>query len=194
MREQDDFRFLESFFFSCKRGTIENEFFKSFWINIKLTSNKLKVVKRGERYFGKYMLLNGINFGPVFGQHDLKELIDVASAEDLICAMGYFRKKSKMEQDFLKNIKFLSADKDLKDLRELFKFKIEKENFNENMQIVAAKKLGYPILKKGGASLAAWRSEWLRAIDEKFLPPPFPEIHKEVIDKCVSERSVKIDK
>lgn len=192
MREKGDLRYLESYFFMASQSVWHNVSFQKFWDSLRITSNKYKVIRRGERFFGRYLSNVQISFGPLFSRADFDNAIMFASDAELRLALRYI---SHQDQDLPKKGLHL-AGLDMMDWRnaalDFLKDALQKHAFNQNFQVAASQLLGYPIIKKsnGAEILKFWRSAWLRAYDDGTLPKAIPQILTELREKVDRDRQV----
>ncbi len=63
--------------------------FRAFWEGLRLTSNKYKVIRRGERGFGLALTAAGISFGPLFPQAGFDAALVGMDASALRQVLGY---------------------------------------------------------------------------------------------------------
>lgn len=193
LHEQGDLRFLESYFFSIKGRVLESNIFMNFWKDMRLTSNRFKVVRTGERDFGRHLELNKISYGSIFNQNDFKLFLKKQSIDEIKEVLNYYTNKSEIDFHIQKNMTSIIDKETAIQIGEFIQHELSKISFVRNFQVIAAKKIGFAPLKKGGATLAAWRRAWLRAVDDQFLPPPFPEVLEEVKNKAKNEEYININ-
>lgn len=67
--------FMGSFFWLLKKQALCNPAFQSFWSQYKITSNKYKTIRRGERLFSKVMSDNQIQSHAMYSRDMLDQLI-----------------------------------------------------------------------------------------------------------------------
>jgi hypothetical protein len=74
--------FYGSFFFMLKRPALAHPVFKDFWTSYKITSNKYKTIRRGERGFSHAMFTAGISSKAIFSRQNFDSYVnDLTSLE-----------------------------------------------------------------------------------------------------------------
>jgi hypothetical protein len=181
MREKEDLRFLESYFYSI-RGIISNDDkFKEFWNNFKITSNKYKVIRRGEKGFGRFMIDLNVRFGALFDRNSFQDLISIADESDLRKSFSYFA--SARPQDVEEaNLLLKKLQKDwIFAARELIVKISQKNQFYSAFPYLAAGRMGYPVLKKSAEPVNYhWRKAWLEAVQDGAIQEPLAVVLEEV--------------
>lgn len=76
--------FMGSFFWLLKEPALSNPAFHAFWNQYKITSNKYKTIRRGERLFSKVMNDNQIQSHAMFSRAMLDQLILGMTALELL--------------------------------------------------------------------------------------------------------------
>lgn len=174
LRERGDARFLESYFFSVRGAVLDQPVFRSFWDDLRLTSNKYKVIRRGERGFGAVLRAGGIDFGAMFPTADFDAAIAAADESTLRQTLRYMAAVDPQVQ--AKGAALAAAAGDpawLSNARAFIRQVLEKAQFYSSFPVAAVTLLGYPVMKKSREPVSAkWRSAWLRAVDDKVLAAP----------------------
>ena len=68
LRERGAERFLESYCYMISRATFSHPAFQAYWRGLALTSNKYKVIRRGERGFSRLMIAAGLKVAGLYTQ------------------------------------------------------------------------------------------------------------------------------
>jgi hypothetical protein len=190
LRTKDSLRYLESYFFSVNGKLILDEGFNNFWNSLKLTSNKYKVIRRGERGFGAYLDKVHISFGPIFSDEKFKIALQTASDYELEVSLKYMCDESIGPAK--NNINFSEARRNdwSDEARNRVRSVLQRSAFNKSFQIGAAKLIDYSILKKsdGEFILKHWRLAWLRAFNDGVFSDVIPDILEEIQLKVYSDK------
>lgn len=80
--------FFGSFFLMIKRAAWQHPAFQSYWANYRITSNKYKTIRRGERGFSHTMMDAGIRSEAVYTRGALDRHIDRMSCQELRNLLG----------------------------------------------------------------------------------------------------------
>lgn len=189
MQQRRDFAFLESYFFSFGRSVLQNPHFWQYWDNLKLTSNKFKVIRRGERGFSRAMQAAGVTIGPLFSDAAFQAAIMLASAEDLRMALRYASADGTRFSDKTAQLAAQAAPNWPDAARAFFTHALGQTAFSQIFQVAAAKLLGFSIVKKsdGAYGLQFWRAAWLRAHDDGYLSGAVPQVLAEMREKVGTE-------
>lgn len=178
LRRRHATRFLESYFFSIRGPILDHPGFRAFWDGLRLTSNKYKVIRRGERGFGVALSAAGISFGPLFPQAEFEAALSGLDEPGLRQALAYMA----VVDPFLASAgASLAANHDSPDwtahARAFVMRVLERTQAYSTFPVVAAGQLGYPVLKKSAEPVSAeWRTAFLRAVAHGKLPQPLPVV------------------
>ena len=195
LREKGKIAFLESYFFSIRGSVLDQPEFCHFWDSIRLTSNKYKVIRRGERGFGKALNDAGISMGALFPPDVFKNMIsktDDLNIREILNYMSVVDPKLNIEAQILATGKGsnwrLTVDKFIASV-------LEKLQPYSTFPILSAGHLNYPVLKKSGEPVSLiWRETFLRAVLDGALPPPLPEVLTELQLSSQSNHGLQITK
>lgn len=184
LRERDGVRFLESYFFSIRGAVLDHPGFRAFWDGLRLTSNKYKVIRRGERGFGVALARSGISFGPLFP----RESFDAALAGADPATLRQVLRHAAFVDPVLAAEAAALARGDgpgWRDAARTFVARaLRKTQTYSTFPVASAGLLGYPVLKKSAEPVSAlWRAAWLRAVDDGALPPPLPVVEAEARER-----------
>lgn len=172
LRERGDERFLESYFYSIRGEVLSNPAFRAFWDGLRLTSNKYKVIRRGERGFSAAMREAGLQLEGLFTVEDFLSRVETCTAEEMRAILAY---AAFVDPVLAREAAALAADAD--DPRPgglaLMRRILGKAQFYSAFPVAAVRLLGYPVLKKSREPVSGlWRETWLRAVEEGILAPP----------------------
>lgn len=173
-RQKSDVFFLESYCYLVNQDTFCSPEFHNYWENLQLTSNKYKVIRRGERGHSQAMINAGRTLVGLYSPQKFKSAI------------------AKQDDDFLYKTVLYGAHTSV-EVEETRRLLLTQKNHPEWRQDVlayvdAALECGqsyssfpyaminmfqYPILKKSNDQVAKlWRAAYLRAIEAGDIPAP----------------------
>lgn len=183
LRHRDGSVFLESYFFSIRGAVLGHPAFRAFWDTLRLTSNKYKVIRRGERGFGHALQAAGISIGPLFKRADFESIISDADEKALRQALYYMAAVDpQLATDGATLANATSSPEWTAQAREFIAQTVDKSQFYSTFPITTSKYLGYPMLKKSAEPVSAeWRAAFLRGIKEGALPDILPSVWNEAL-------------
>lgn len=174
LRERGETRFLESYFYSVPKSTLGSDAWKAFWRSLKLTSNKYKVIRRGERGFSEAMAQAGLKLQPAFPYSSfrsaLAEQSDAFLEKTLRYAANNYEETELQSKALLNN---QTAPNWREDVVQHIQNTIPREQPYSAYPFAMVRLFDYPIVKKSNDRVAQfWRAAYLRAIDANDLPAP----------------------
>jgi Rhamnan synthesis protein F len=177
LRRRDETAFLESYFFSIRGSVLDHPGFRAFWDGLRLTSNKYKVIRRGERGFSAALTAAGITIGPLFPDADFATALAQSDEATLRKALHYM---ATVDADLAGKGTSLAAALPgqgwASSAQSLIAAVLAKAQAYSSFPVVAGQ-LGYPVLKKSAEPVSArWRAAFLRAVDDGVLPAPLPAV------------------
>lgn len=182
LRQRDTTRFLESYFFSINGAVLEHPGFRAFWDGLRLTSNKYKVIRRGERGFGSALDRAGVSMGPLFPVAEFQAIFAQADEPVLRRFLAYMAAVDpgiRAERDELLDMPPLPDWPDR--VRAFIGRVLQKAQPYSSFPVAAAGQLGYPVLKKSAEPVSSeWRLAFLRAVEDGVLPPPVSAVSAEI--------------
>ncbi len=178
LRKRDAISFLESYFFSIRGPVLDHPGFRAFWDGLRLTSNKYKVIRRGERGFGMALQAAGLSFGPLFPQADFAAVLAGLETGDLRRVLSFAAVVDPVDAATAAHLAAAPETPDWETAaRSCIARILEKAQPYSAFPVAAAGHLGYPFLKKSAEPVsAAWRAAFLRAVDDCTLPPTRPSV------------------
>lgn len=181
LRQRDNTSFLESYFFSIRGPVLDHPAFRAFWDGLRLTSNKYKVIRRGERGFGVALKAAGLSMGPLFPQAGFDAAIHRADEPALRQILAYAALVDPGETAIGAALATAPADQDWSTQARAFIARVLlKAQFYSAFPVAAARHLNYPVLKKSTEPVsAAWRAAFLRAVDDGVLASPMSAVMAE---------------
>jgi len=177
LRNRNDSDFLESYFFSIKGTVLDHAGFRAFWDGLRLTSNKYKVIRRGERGFGAALTKSGLTMGALFPRARFLDAIAALNSASLRQVLRY---AASPDPDTIAGAMALANAPDSPVWQDAARSYVErvllKGQVYSTLPVLAAK-LNYPVLKKSREPVSAcWRNAFLRAVQDGVLPPPLPTV------------------
>ncbi len=194
MRRRQEEVFLESYYFQLKGHVLRAPAFLRFWSELRLTSNKYYVIRRGERGFTRAMLKSGFTVAPLFGPEQLSELL---AGRDV----GFLEKT--LEYSAIVEPEFLEARTDLleapardeawrQDAMDFIVRSLDKLQGYSSFPYAAVTLLGYPFLKKSTDPTAvAWRGAFVRAVEAGDIPSPPSSILAELKESVARSEPIR---
>lgn len=165
LRHRGDERFLESYLYRIRGAVLESPAFRRFWEELRLTSNKYHVIRRGERGFSAAMRAAGLTLGAVFDSDSLPELLAAQSDAFLrqtLTYAAYIDAPLAAERDrLLDGSGPLWRDEVDAHVRRVLSLRPGYSSFPH----ATAHLLRYPILKKSSEPISRkWREGFVRAV------------------------------
>lgn len=167
-------RFLESYCYMVPRPTFEHAAFHDYWRDLALTSNKYKVIRRGERGFSRALIAAGLAVKGLYTQSDFMAAImaqDDVFLEKTLRHAVHTTAGLGAERDRLLGV---ASAPDWRAMVEAYlRATLEREQIYAAFPYAMIKLFRYPILKKSNdRSAVLWRSAILGAIDSGDLAVP----------------------
>ncbi len=181
-----DIKYLESYFFALSADTLKNPAFQRFWQDYIMTSNKFKVVRRGERGFSYAMNKAGVSLGPLYSNDAFLTRIGQESPPILrlcmqYCAFHYPDKNNAEAQHLLAQYQDSPVWK--QQILDFMTRVLQKDVFKSAFCFGAVHLLGYPFLKKSPDLVCvAWRKAYIAAVIAGDLPQP-PKAIMDMLEK-----------
>ena len=177
-------RFLESYCYRIAGHVFAGPAFDAYWRGYRMTDNKYKVIRRGERDFSRAMLTAGLRVGAVFSETALREVLAEASAEDLRKTLIYGAHAD--ENVAHEQMAVLADFADSAEWRALALAHIDRALargvFNSAFCYPTIGLMHANYLKKSGERInQLWRGAFVAAVTAGDLPAPQPLIRAEVL-------------
>ena len=189
LRQKGNFGFLESYLYLIDGSVLKNEAMRNFWRSYRLTANKYKVIRRGERGHSAALWDAGFKLHPMFSATTFLSLI--RREDDVFLEKTIQFGVAKTASQSAEREAILHATRD-KDWREAALNHIEKilqsSQFYSAFPYASVRLLNYPILKRSGDMVSVlWRRAYLGAINAGALEPPLPTILAELKSQVARE-------
>ena len=181
LRERKMERFLESYFYSLSSSVLEHDAFWNFWKNYKLTSNKYKVIRRGERGFSREMRASGIPVSPGYPYAQFIDLLAIQDEDFLRNTLHYGSltdgRLNMQRQELLKQ----TGDDWRQNAISFVKSTLPNYQPYSSYPYAMTKLMNFPFLKKSNDRVAKeWRRAMLQAWEDEKLPYPTRSVLTEV--------------
>ena len=178
LRERGAERFLESYLFSMRGSVLQHPAFQAFWRDLRLTSNKYKVIRRGERGFGAALMAGGLTLAGLFTLADFEAGIARATDNDLQQILQF---TAHQDQKLAAEGRALANQPRNAEWRgravAYLKRVTAQSLFYCTFPVAAVRLLDYPIMKKSREPISArWRETYVSAVQQGILPEPLPAI------------------
>ena len=183
LRNRGSEQFLESYLYRLRRPALEHPAFLAFWKNLKLTSNKYYVIRRGERGFSASMRAAGLRVAGVYDGSSLPKFMKQQDDRFLRLTLRY---AAYIDVDLAADAKQLLQSNgpewrhDV--LVHVHKVLAKRQGYS-SFPYAHMLFTGYPLLKKSSDQVSkAWRHAYLRAVEAKDLPAPSTKLLMEIRD------------
>lgn len=186
LRERKKIRFLESYLYHVPQRLFQSRAFQDFWRGLRITSNKYKVIRRGERGFSLAMQSAGKSVHGLFSKPDFLARtadMDRAFLEKTVQHAAHIYPEYEVEQQEL--LASLDDPAWPERAREHIKNAISRENIYSAFPYAMVHLNAYPILKKSNDRLAMlWRRAYLTAVLAGEIPAPPEPVMRELQTMC----------
>jgi hypothetical protein len=191
LRQKDNIGFLESYLYLMDARILKNHAMQEFWKSFKLTANKYKVIRRGERGHSVALRDAGFHLHPMFSAADFLARLRTQDHIFLEKTLRYGVAETaglSGERDAL-----LDARKDEAWRAEVFDHVervLQSAQFYSAFPYAAVQLLNYPILKRSGDMVSVlWRKAYLAAVTAGDLEAPVPSVLAELQSQVAREAS-----
>jgi hypothetical protein len=192
LRHRGSEQFLESYCYRISDKAFRAPRFREFWERLRLTSNKYKVIRRGERGHSAALLSAGLTLAPAHDLSKFRRALQGADTDLLAETLrfgAYLYDEDRVQAEQLVRRCNEEAWRD-EALRFIDKA-LERGQFYSLFPVAARRLLDYPVLKRSGDRVARlWRNAFLSAVDAGVLAAPHPVILQEVRARVLSEQGV----
>lgn len=174
LRERGEERFLESYCYLIGAHVLNDPKMRAFWDGLKLTSNKYKVIRRGERQHSAALLSAGFRLQGVYDRAEFLGMLktqDDAFLRKMLIYSAFHDERVSAERDRL------LATPDGPGWRaEAWAFIETAQNhgqFYSQFPFATAHLLSYPLLKKSGdRPITFWREAFVAGVQAGDIPVP----------------------
>ncbi len=181
--------FLESYFYLVNRTALGHDAYDRFWRTFRVSSNKYNAVYRGERGFSRAMERAGLRVDGVLAPDVFYQAVAASDDATLRATLAY---AAYTDPDFIAENESLTQgtspgwrDAALAHVSRV----IARRSFHASFPYASIRLLGTPYIKKGtgtflkrtyGTLHSRMRTQYLRAVADGALEPPFPEVLAEI--------------
>lgn len=184
LRQSHRGAFLESYFFSIRGSVLDHPAFRAFWDGLRLTSNKYKVIRYGERGLGEALKAAGITMGPLFPSHAFADALDRMDETGLREVLRYVGAVDPGIAAEAATLAAATASGWDRDARAFIARVLVRSQAYSTFPVLATGRLGYPVLKKSAEPVSArWRAAFLAAVRDGALPRPLPTVLAEADER-----------
>ncbi len=182
LRQRGETRFLESYCYMVPGEVVGSDMFQRFWNGLLLTSNKYKVIRRGERGFSEAMIAAGLEVQGLFPYElffkRLAEQDDDFLFKTLEYAAHNYAEYETVRRTLLSEYGSSGwRERVLTHLRSA----IPREQPYSAYPYAMMHLFSYPILKKSSDRVAKlWRAAYLKAVEAGDLPAPRKSVLSEL--------------
>ncbi|MCX8508564.1 MAG: hypothetical protein ORN49_06770 [Rhodobacteraceae bacterium] len=182
LRHSDKGDFLESYCYHLPRRTFDHPAFRRYWKDLRLTSNKYKVIRRGERAHSGMLMRAGLTVKPAYSNTAFRDVLE--KVED-----GYLRQMLRhaafTEEDMVADCQAVLRQPDGPGWRAAALAHVDRTlarvSFHCHYPVGAVDLMGYPLLKKSNDRMAKhWRFAYMGALNAGALPLPPPAVLHEL--------------
>jgi Rhamnan synthesis protein F len=182
LRTRGSEQFVESYIYRLGPSALRHPSFSAFWQQIRLTSNKYHVIRRGERGFSAAMQSAGLQVASIFDDAEFVRLIaqqDSVFLRKMLEHAAYIDRSLAAEREqLLKKSGPRWRDQVLLHVDKVLSKRLAYSSFPYAM----VQLMGYPLLKKSAEPVSkAWRQAYVAAVKAKDLPLPPAPIWSEII-------------
>jgi hypothetical protein len=183
LRTRGSEHFLESYLYRLRRPALEHPEFLAFWKNLKLTSNKYYVIRRGERGFSAAMRAAGLRIAGVYDSALLPVFMEQQNDRFLRLTLRYAAYVDvNLAADADQLLQGDGPEWRLDVLTHIHKVLVKRQGYS-SFPFAYMHLMGYPLLKKSSDQVSkAWRQAYLRAVEASDIPVPSIKLLTEIRD------------
>lgn len=174
LRHRGRERFLESYFYSFRGSVVQSAAFADYWKNYRLTSNKYKVIRRGERGFSRALQAADFRVEGLYRENDF--LTALAAADNVVLAstLAY---SAFVDPAQAQAAQALSQQGTHSQMLAFIEAATRKHQFYSTFPVAAQRLMRYPVLKKSHEPVSLfWRKQWVRAVLDGEIPRPIENV------------------
>ncbi|PIE15649.1 MAG: hypothetical protein CSA68_06415 [Rhodobacterales bacterium] len=192
MRFKGDVQFLESYCYLIRGAVFASDVFRRYWQDLKLTSNKYKVIRRGERGHSEALRHAGFQLRPVYETERFLQALQQQSNAFLrknlryaaYCDLNLRQQRDQLMQGFSDSPEWRQA------VFEHIDNALQRGQAYSSYPYAMTRLFHYPVLKKSNDQVAKlWRIAYLEAVDAGDLEPPAPAMLSEIRQKVDADRA-----
>lgn len=191
LRVRGDQQFLESYCYLFDARVLADARVREFWDGLRLTSNKYKVIRRGERRHSAALVAAGFSIGAVYSRDAFLARLreqDAGFIRKTLLWSAFHDTGVAAERD---RIAGLPDAPEWRDLALAFIERAEAHGqFYSQFPFAMVRLMGYPLLKKSGDRPSTfWRNAFARAVEAGDLPTPDEPFWSEIRDQVEKDQA-----
>ena len=182
-REPAEVRFLESYCYRIAGGLFVAPAFTAFWRGYRMTDNKYKVIRRGERDFSMAVASAGFAVAAVLTEDAFLRAVGGMDAEGLRRTVLYgAHADDRIAADRLAVLQRYTPSADWQtEALEHVRQALAKGVFNSAFCYPTLGVMNAGYVKKSGERInRLWRARYIEAVTAGDLPPPLPAVRAEI--------------
>ena len=185
LRERGEIRFLESYFFVVPKETLTCDAWHAFWADLRLTSNKYKVIRRGERGLSEALSAAGQTLHPAFPYSVFLDRLKDQADAFLLNTLEFIGHTRPEHAHHVSHLKAQVANDNWRArVLKHIEMTVPQEQPYSTYPYAMVRLFNYPILKKSNDRAATlWRAAYLRAIEAEALPQPSETVLAELRER-----------
>lgn len=182
LRVRGDERFLESYCYLIGRHALQSPAFRSYWQRLRLTSNKYKVIRRGERGHSAALIAGGLRLVPAFDEAAFRAGLETLDDNRLAQVLRFAAWPGPQDAAAAADLVARSHEPGWRaEALALIDRTLPRGQFYSLFPVAARTGLGYPFLKRSGDRVAqSWRRAFLAGVRAGAIPAPEPAILAEL--------------
>jgi len=174
--------FLESYCYLVQGHVLRDPRIQEYWDRMVLTSNKYKVIRRGERGHSAALQAAGFRLAACFDEAAFRNAVTRATSDDLALTLRHGAYLYKADHDAASELLNEPRTGEWRNRAEEMILKVlDRGQFYSLFPIVARNELSYPFLKRSGDRVSVfWRRAFLSAVEDMAVPDPDPAVLAEL--------------
>lgn len=191
LRERGSERFLESYCYLLGRSALRSQGYKTYWTHLGLTSNKAKVIRRGERGHSAALIADGLRLTSISSRENFLTALAAASdtsLRDIISFGAYLYDFHKSESQSL--VQAIGRPGWRDDVMDFILRVARKGQFYSLFPVASRGLIDHPFLKRSGVRVSVlWRAAFHDAVNAGVLAKPHPVIWTEIKERVAADRA-----
>jgi hypothetical protein len=182
LRQRGEERFLESYCYLVRAKALRSPAFRDFWAQLRLSSNKYKVIRRGERAHSAALIAGGLQLAPAFDNVAFWKGLDSVDDDTLAQTLKFAAWPSPREAAAANDLLAHRLTPGWREnALEFIQESLKRGQFYSMFPVAAHGIIGYPFLKRSSDRVASlWRKAFLSAVKAGALKRPDPIVLAEI--------------
>jgi len=183
--------FFGSFFLLIKRNALRHPAFVKFWDEYKITSNKYKTIRRGERQLSHSMFDANISSCAIYTHQKLNNYLSGLSPKDLHNALdGLVSRQVDLNKRLIDcKAQFMPTSEWKKNALELALLVTKKQNFLFSAPTIAIRNFNVPYIKKSHQNGNLEALKLIANEVKDFSVPPLKDCVRDEINSLIQSKS-----